>query len=244
MKQNTSLVKQENPSLALIERALTDPKCDPEKLSQLLAVKKEWEADEALKLFNTALHSAQVDMPIVVRDAENTHTNSKYARLETVAKAIKHIYMNHGFSVTFSEEPCDRPDFILIIANLHHIGNHVQQYRRYAPIDDKGPKGSAVKTKLHGCQSSMSYMQRQLLCSIFGVTVADDDNDGNEPVETLREDQVNDIEKYLSELPDDKRAGVLQLAGVNAIDDIESKFYHVIVKKLKATLDAQDNAGN
>jgi len=242
MSDNKEGVKPQSESLALIKQAMSDPSVQPEKLQQLLVIKKEWEADEARKEFNTAMHLAQSEMPIVVRDAKNTHTNSRYAKLETVARAIKPVYMSHGFTISFGEEPCDRPDWVLIIATVRHIGNHVEKYRRYGPIDDKGPKGGDVKTKLHGCQSTMSYMERNLICSIFGVTIADRDNDGNtsDSPTAITEKQVSEIETYLGNLPKDMRGKILKFAKAESIAQIETQWYQLIVSKLRASLAKQE----
>lgn len=229
-------------SLSLIEQALINPDIQPEKLQQLLVVKKDWEADEALKAFNTAMHGAQTDMPVIVKDAENKHTCSKYARLETVAKGIKKVYTAHGFSVSFSEEVCDREGWIQIIMIVRHVGNHVETYKRFAPIDDTGSGGAKTKTKLHGCQSTMSYMQRHLLCATFGVTVADDDNDGNTddvPPEFITQDQADEIEKYLGNLPAAIRKSVLELCKCETIESIESRWHKTVLGKLKASINQE-----
>ena len=239
MEKNETDVNPQNQSLALIKSALENPDIDADKLQQLLIVKKDWEADEARKEFNSAMHKAQSAMPIVVKDAKNTIIGNSYARLDTVAKAIKPIYNDHGFSVSFSEEPCDRVDWILIVMIVRHIGNHVEKYKRFAPIDDKGPKGGDVKTKLHGCQSTMSYMQRQLLCATFGVTVSDTDDDGNggeDATQYITEDQVDEIEKYLGNMDESKRKGVLKLCQCDSISEIESKWYDQVVKRLKLSV--------
>jgi len=243
MENKNEDVNPQSESLALLKQALSDPKVDADKLGQLLDVQERWEANEALKLFNKAMHAAQCDMPVVVKDAANKLIGNRYARLETVAKAIKPIYMKHGFSLSFSEEPCDRPDYLIIVGTVRHIGNHVEKYRRYAPIDDKGPKGGDVKTKLHGCQSTVSYIQRNLLCSIFGVTVADDDNDGNkepDPPKTISENQVDQIETYIGNLPKGTREKILELVKVESISQITEAWFGVVIAKLKASLKKQE----
>lgn len=242
MKKETQVVKPESNTLDLIHKAMSDPNVNPDKLREMLVFVQELEADRALKEFNTAMHAAQSEMPIVVKDAQNTHTNSRYVKLETVAKAIKPVYMKHGFSISFGEEPCDRPDYILIIATVRHIGNHIETYKRFGPIDDKGPKGGDVKTKLHGCQSTMSYMQRNLLCSIFGVTVADTDNDGNtgDSPTAITEKQADEIETYLGNLPEVERANLLDYAKCESVDQIESDKFALIVQTLKDKLKKQE----
>ena len=241
MKEETQVVKPESTTLSLIQQALSDPNVNPDKLREMLVFVQELEADKALKAFNSAMHAAQSEMPVVVRDAKNTHTKSRYVRLETVAKAIKPVYIKHGFSISFGEEPCDRPDYILIIATVGHIGNHIKTFRRFGPIDDKGPQGADVKTKLHGCQSTMSYMQRNLLCSIFGVTVADDDNDGNTdaPPNVITVEQAEEIETYIENLEAGTREKILAYAKCESVQHITTAKHPIVIKTLKDKLKKQ-----
>jgi len=242
MSKDEENVNSQSSSLALLQQAISDPTINPENLKQYLAVKKEWEADEALKLFNSAIHKAQSEMPVIVKDGWNDHTKSKFAKLETVAKGIKSVYTDNGFAVSFSEEPCDREDWLVIIMTVRHVGNHVEQYRRYAPIDDTGTKGNATKTKIHGCQSTMSYMQRQLLCATFGVTVADEDNDGNTtdaPVEFITQEQADEIHVYIGnqEDPEQCKANMLKLCQCETIESMSLKWFDTVIKKLKKGVD-------
>jgi len=228
-------------TLDIVKEAINNPECQPEKLREMLLFAQELEADHAKKVFNSAMHAAQLEMPIVIKDATNSSIGNTYAKLDTVSKIIKPVYTRHGFSVTFSEDVCDREGFLLILAHVRHIGNHSETYKRFAPIDDKGPKGGDVKTKLHGCQSSMSYMQRQHLCSIFAVTVSDTDDDGNggtdEP-ELITQDQVDEINKYLDNINDpDTKARMLKMCGVETVEEIGANWYNTVINKLKAGLD-------
>jgi len=243
MNSKDADVNPQNESMALIKSAIDNPDCQPEKLREMLVFMKDLEAHGAKKEFNTAMHAAQMAMPVVVKDATNSHIGNSYAKLDTVAKAIKPVYTEHGFSVSFGEDVCERPDWILIIATVRHIGNHVETYKRFAPIDDKGARGGDAKTKLHGCQSSMSYMQRNLLCSIFGVTVSDTDDDGNGGgPDFITEAQADEIEKYLGNLPDETRQTVLELCECESIDQMESRWLITVVNKLKASIGKQDES--
>jgi len=242
MNNKDAEVNPQNESMALIKSAIDNPDCQPEKLREMLVFMKDLEAHGARKEFNSAMHKAQSAMPIVVKDALNKGTDSRYAKIDTVAKAIKPIYNQHGFSVSFSEEPCERQDWLLIVMIVRHIGNHVETYKRFAPIDDKGPKGGDVKTKLHGCQSTMTYIQRHLLLATFGVTVSDTDDDGNggQGEDLITEAQADEIEKYLGNLDDEIRQGVLDLCQIDTIDQIPTDMYKGIVKKLKLSIGKQE----
>ena len=85
----------------------------------------------------------------------------------------------------------------------------------------------------------MSYMQRHLLCATFGVIVADHDDDGNgkdpEP-EFITQDQADEIEKYLGNLPEKTRKSVLDLCKCGTIEAMDSRWYTKVTNKLKASI--------
>lgn len=190
-------------AVSIIQHAMATG-ADPAYLRELLNVRREWEADEARKAYSQAMAACHREMPNTIRtDSRNSHTGSNYAKHDTVTRAIKPIYIKHGFSVSFGEEPCDREGFILIVATVRHEGGHAEIYRRFAPIDNLGPKGNAVKSLLHGCQSSMSYMQRKLLESIFGIAESDDDDDGNAASSSyVTKEQADELLAILDTLAD------------------------------------------
>ena len=88
-------------------------------------------------------------------------------------------------------------------------------------------------------------MQRHLLCATFGVTVADHDDDGNGPdpePEFITQDQADEIEKHLGNLPDKKRQSVLNFAQCETIESMGAKFYAKVVSKLKASIKKSDDS--
>src|SRR4051794_30455432 len=87
--------------LNFIERASRDDSIDLEKLERLLQMQERLVAEDARKAFNAAMSAAQGQMRPVWRDAANSQTNSRYAKLETIDDKIRPIYTEHGFSLTF-----------------------------------------------------------------------------------------------------------------------------------------------
>lgn len=212
-----------NSAVSIIQQAIASG-ADPAYLRELLAVRREWEADEARKAYSAAMAACQREMPSTVKtDGRNSHTGSNYAKHDTVTRAIKPIYIKHGLSVSFGEEPCDREGFILIVATVRHEAGHAEIYRRFAPIDNLGPKGNAVKSMLHGCQSSMSYMQRKLLESIFGIAESDDDDDGLAAgTQYVTKEQADELVAILATLADrdGALAAMLEYAECDSVNDI------------------------
>src|SRR5262245_37742593 len=87
--------------LGMIERAAANPQIDVEKLERMLGMRERLLARQAEIRFNEGMQQVQSMALRVVRDAKNPHTNSRYARLETINKALVPIYTAHGFSLSF-----------------------------------------------------------------------------------------------------------------------------------------------
>lgn len=164
--------------MVLLQSAI-DKGMDPDQLGKLMDLQERWEASRASEAFAAAMMAAQAEMPVVVKDKLNTHTNSKYASLEAVQRGVKAIALKHGLSVSFGEDDCPRQGWVRVVASVRHISGHVEKYHRDGPVDNVGAKGAPTKTELHGVASTVTYMTRQLLFGIFSITVADQDNDGN-----------------------------------------------------------------
>jgi hypothetical protein len=133
---------------------------------------------QAETAFNGALAEAQAEMTTVVKNKLNEFTKAKYADLDAIINAISPIYTRHGFAVSFNTEDCEDKAVLRVVAILSHAGGHSRTYKLDAPLDDAGSGGKITKTKIQATGSTNSYARRYLICMIFNVTTADD-NDGN-----------------------------------------------------------------
>ena len=84
-------------------------------------------------------------------------------------------------------------------------GGHVEQHFIDGAPDYLGPKGTPVKTKIHGMMSSFTLVERHLLCKVFGVQlVADDDGNAGGGIgpgaEKISADQARDLEALCAEV--------------------------------------------
>ncbi len=172
-------VEPEAPStmLALIDRYVRDPSIDVEKLERLWAIHREQTAALALEQFNEAMNAAQEEIQPVARTAENTSTRSWYAKLEEVDKAIRPIYLKHGFAVSYNTVPPLTEGNLRIECRCARAG-HVERFYREAGPDTMGPKGTPTKTALHGAGSTETFLKRYIVCGIFNVVFKDMDDDG------------------------------------------------------------------
>jgi hypothetical protein len=187
---------------ALLQVAI-EKNMDPEQLGKLMDLQERWERNRAVEAFNAALSRVQEKAPIVVRDAENKHTRSKYARLEAVNNVIKPIYTAEGFSLSFGTEESKLPGHIRIVADLRHAAGHSARYSHDLPLDGTGAKGGQIAMNaLQASGSTLSYGRRYLVCLIFNVTVADEDNDGMGGF--ISPEQIEEINALIEEV---KRSG-------------------------------------
>ena len=190
------VVNEGSAILSLIERAARDETVDIDKMERLLNMQERVIQRDAAKDFNDALRDAQHELPQVYRDASNSQTRSKYATLETIAKAVMPVITKHGFSMSFGTDASPLEGHYRITCELSHVGGCSKNYHADVPSDTVGMKGSANKTATHGFGSTMSYGRRYLTLLIFNITLTDEDNDGNSPQGFINEAQ----QKILTDL--------------------------------------------
>lgn len=165
--------------IGAIERAAANKDVDIEKMERLYAMAKDLKATEAEAAFNAALARVQSSVTVVVADADNDHTRSKYARLAVIDKMLKPLYTAEGMSVSFNNGTATRPEDIRIEAIVSHAAGHSRKYNLDLPRDETGSQGKANKTGVQGAGSTNTYGRRYLTCMIFNVAIGND-NDGNE----------------------------------------------------------------
>lgn len=221
---------QEITPLALLHSAI-EKGADVAVLERMSALAERWHDNLARERFATAMAAAQAEMPVVVQDRKNSHTNSQYASFEKIQKLIKPVYLRHGFTVSFSEGEPPRDGWVRLVAQVRHSG-HVETYHRDGPMDNVGAKGNPTKTALHGVASTATYLMRHLLCGIFSVTVAGEDDDG-QTTSLVNEAQIKELNRLIdaTETDIDK---VLAWAQVESLKDFSVRQYQQAVSMLKS----------
>jgi len=169
---------EESSMLSIIARAASDPAVDVTKMERLMAMQERLFAKQAEQQFNVAMTSVQSKVRYIQKDAKNQQTNSSYAKLETINRAIVPVATEHGFSMSFGTADCPIADHIRVTCQVLHAGGHSRQYQCDVPIDMLGAKGNPNKTRTHGFGSSLTYGRRYLTLLIFNLSTGEDD-DGN-----------------------------------------------------------------
>lgn len=168
----------EQPDMTMLERLMRDTSIDVGKVERFMALMERRELKLAEQKFTTAMALAQEEMGPVRADATNPETHSQYATYQALDRALRPVYVRHGFAPSFNTEPSDKPDEVLVVCELSHVGGHRREYRIPMPADGKGPKGGAVMSRTHATGSAISYGMRYLTKMIWNIPVETDD-DGN-----------------------------------------------------------------
>jgi hypothetical protein len=191
--------RQLDPMLALVDDFMRSGR-SPEEGRAFFDLVRDMRKEKAKTAYHEAMNRAQKRMPVVVRDAKNTQTNSRYAKFDTVLRDAKPIINEEGFSLTFGEEDCpyqdtcpgptpESPPLILrwkrTKLTIMHKDGHAETETLDLPVDGIGPKGNPIggMNKVQGAISTGSYAQRVMICRAFNIAIADTDLDGGGPVE-------------------------------------------------------------
>lgn len=167
--------------LMLMQQAI-DRGVDPAALKQLVDLQEQWRSARAKEAFAVAMNAVQIEMPCIVRDAENKHTQSRYVLLETLIHQVRPVYTKHGFSLSFSEGESKIGGWHRHICLVRHIDGHSESHYIDLPVDGVGAKGGkSSMNEVQGAISAGTYGQRILTCRVFNIVIADSDLDGAAP---------------------------------------------------------------
>ena len=171
-----------------------------EKLEKIMVLQERMEANYARKAFFDALSHFQSMVPIITKKglAFFGHINGggkteyKFARLEDIADAIKAPLAEVGLSYRFeqvSEQTTSGP-FTKVICIVTHCAGHSETSEMSAYPDSSGKKNA-----IQQLASTVSYLRRYTLTGGLGLTVSDDDHDGQD----IENDEQTDSNEHYSE---------------------------------------------
>jgi len=197
-----------------------DPSTSDERLALLIALRTEMEKEHSDLSWATALNACQKQMTTISKDSDNPQTRSKYASYEQLDKALRPIYTEAGFSVTFTTCPDEcLAEMVRVKMSLMHIAGGQVEYLVEMPCDGKGAKGNQVMTRTHATGSALTYARRYLLCLAFNISTGDDDGNSaggkvvnGKPREQSLSDKVKN--SYDDMLSDDEANMLTEMSGL------------------------------
>lgn len=203
-KKKALTVKSRDEFMVLIDRACSDPNFDTEKFQILMQARADERAQQAGYEYGLRMAEVQAQLEPVRRDCSNPQTRSRYASYEALDRAIRPVYSEAGFALSFSTEPSPDPGILLVACKVTCAG-HSETHHLPIPIVTKGPKGNEVMTPTHAAMSAKTYGMRGLLQMIFNVALTDDDGNaaGGKDMTPASADQIKRINDLIQETDSD-----------------------------------------
>lgn len=150
--------------------AILEKNPSPETLRELIAVQREWEANEARKLFTAALVGLKVGLPTTIahdRKVSFNTTNYTHTSLAAAVEAVTPHLINHGF--VHSWHPATNgANEVAVTCRLTHQAGHFEEVTLKAPPDAKGGKNGA-----QAVMSTVTMLERYTLLALLGIATAD-----------------------------------------------------------------------
>lgn len=200
MKNENPPAVQASPALSLIRDAMASD-VSPEKLSALLAVKKDWEADEARKEYYRALCAFQAEAPIIEKGDD---ANGKpYARMDRIWRTIRPLITKVGLSVTWQVSELREVQPVGMVCHLEgtlaHRDGHIVSLRSDMPVPEPitNREGKAVQNKAQVMGSAQTYGERYATCKALGIVTGEDDDGNGGALTTIDAEEVKLIHDQL-----------------------------------------------
>jgi len=180
-RAETPLAPVQEGRASVIESLITlavQNNADIDKLDRVMAMRREFYAEEARKAFNEAFAGFKAEAVRVIRNKTVTDGPLKgksYAELFTVVNAATEALSRYGLSTSWKLTK-DEKDWIEVTCMLRHAGGHCETVSMAGPPDTGG-----AKSALQARASSITFLERYTLKAILGLAEQGDDSDGRNP---------------------------------------------------------------
>lgn len=222
-----------DPFLATVERFVSDPGIDPNKLTVLLDQQFRYEDRKAQRRFDEALAHAKAEIPIIkksklvgyeLKKAGADRTSYWHEDLADIIEIVNPILSRHGLNVTWRTktekqqiESNGEVSFaieVMVTCVVAGFG-HREETTISAMADKSGSKNS-----VQAVGSTQTYLQRYTIKTMLGLAAAkDDDGCGGEQVSDdkpkIGAEQIAVIKRLLKE----------GTTSNQKLEDVESLFF-------------------
>lgn len=159
-----------DPMISMIERLVSNPDADLDKLERMLSLKKEHEANVAKRAADQAFAKASAEFPSIPLNGKNNHNGTRYAELKDIMTYTRPALSNHGFALSFSTEVTDRD--VIVTAELAHEGGHTRRNSLPLPKDT-----GAGRNAVQAVGSTQTYGMRYTAQAILGLSLGEEEED-------------------------------------------------------------------
>jgi hypothetical protein len=163
----------------LIERAVSDPNIDVDKMERLYAMHERALERAAKQAFTEAKLAMRPSLPTIAENGAILNAAGKeqstYAEWEDINDAIQPILIEHGFDLAFRPGGTQEGK-VTVTGILRHSAGHQEEAEIILPLDASGGKNA-----VQGVGSSLSYGKRYAAIALLNITSRhkrDRDDDG------------------------------------------------------------------
>ena len=181
---NKDLTTVENDTPAVIVERAIDPThpaamlalavekgADITQIQAFMDLQERWDKEQARKAFFVAYSKFQSEVPIVLKSKAGH--NSKYAPIGAIVSQVRGAMAAAELSYRFEYSEDLKNSTLTVTCIASHILGHQERTSQSGPLDTSGSKNS-----IQAIGSSTTYLERYTLKGAFGITVADEDDDG------------------------------------------------------------------
>lgn len=175
----STLAVMDNPN-SLMALAIRE-KSPVEALERLIAMRKEWRAEQAKEAFDRAMAQFQSECPTIKKTKAGAKTQSGsivsyYAPIESIVDQVKIPLRDNGFSYSTQQEFL-QGDMVKISIRVRHKAGHSEVTEMTVPLGTK----TGVMTATQQVAAASTFAKRYAFCNAFGILTGDTDTDAQEP---------------------------------------------------------------
>jgi len=239
-QEQTALQVDPSSPQAMIMTAIASG-ANVEVLEKLMSLQERFQANQAKAEYIKSMSTLQSEIPTVKKLKKNGGTNSNYAPLEDIVAQCKELIRKQGFTYSWDTSMSEKS--IEVVCKATHINGHTDTSSMVSEIAE-GTKANSAPQKT---AITITYLKRYTLCNLFGIMVADEDQDARleKTKPKLPASPKMKIMALLKALGEDTETADTCKAAVKKITKLElvENNFEDIVTFLSATLEEQ-NANN
>lgn len=173
--QQSAMVSTSDPYMGMAQMAMSQGKIA--EMKELLAMKREWDAEEARKAFTAAMAAFKKKGLVVGKDKENKQYGSMYTTLGNLVNTASAVMAEFGLTVDWDIDQSSST--IKVTCVLEHEAGHSKRVTMVAEPDKSGAKNPIQQVK-----SAVTYLRGATFEAVTGIATSESaginrDDDGN-----------------------------------------------------------------
>lgn len=156
--------------MSLIDRLVANPEFDIGRLRELLAVKKEWDAEAARRAYTAAMAAFKSE-PLKIFKTKDVNipggAKFKHATLADVCDGVVANLGKHGLSHSWVPKQLEN-NWVEITCVMTHEAGHSERFTLRGPPDDSGKK-----SVIQQIASTKTLLERYTLTAAVGLGASD-----------------------------------------------------------------------